>query len=68
MDKFCDERSISTMQADEINMIQFLTEEYELGLSFNYLCRYISSLMNFLPSHMLDANVVKKKIKRVYLN
>ena len=56
------------MQADEINMIQFLTEEYELGLSFNYSCRYISSLMNFLPSHMLDANVVKKKIKRVYLN
>ena len=54
------------MQADEINMIQFLTEEYELGLSFNYLCRYISSLKNYLPIHILDANVVKKNKKRLF--
>ena len=27
-EEFCDERSISTMQTDEVNFLQFLTEEY----------------------------------------
>ena len=48
------------MQTDEINVIQFLTEEYERCLSFNYLCGYIFALKNHLPSHILDANVVNK--------
>ena len=48
------------MQTDEINVTQFLKEEYEWGLSFNYLSGYISALKNYLPNHILDANVVKK--------
>ena len=54
------ERSISAMQADEINVIQFLTEEYEQSLSVNYMCGYIFALKNYLPSHIRDAKVVKK--------
>ena len=48
------------MQIDEINAIQFLTEKYERGLSFNYLSGDISVLKNYLPNHILDANVVQK--------
>ena len=48
------------MQAYDINVIQDLTERYERGLSFKYLCGYISALKNYLPSHIQDANVVKK--------
>ena len=59
-EEFCGKRGISTIKTDEINVIQFLTEEYERGLSFNYLCGYISALKNYLPSHILDASVVKK--------
>ena len=55
------------MQTDEINVIQFLTEEYERGLPFNYLSGYISALKNYLPNHMLNANVVKN-LTRVYSN
>ena len=58
--EICGEKSISTMQTDEINIIQFLTEEYDRDLS---LCRYISALKNNLTSHILDANVVKKNLK-----
>ena len=65
-EEFCGERSISTMQTDEINVIQFLTEEYEWGLSFNYLSGYISALKNYLPNHVLDANVIKKFKKGLF--
>ena len=47
------------MQTDEINVIRVLTEEYERSLSFNYLCWYISAVKNYLPSHILDVNIVK---------
>ena len=47
------------MQTDEINVIRVLTEEYERSLSFNYLCGYISAVKNYLPSHILDVNIVK---------
>ena len=59
-EEFCGKRGISTIKTDEINVIQFLTEEYERGLSFNYLSGYISALKNYLPSHILDASIVKK--------
>ena len=49
------------MQTDEINAKQFLTEEYEQGLPFSYLCGYISALKNYLPSHILDANPVLRE-------
>ena len=65
-EEFCGERSISTMQTDEINFMQFLTEEYERDLSFNYLCGYISALKNYLPSHILDTHVVKKFKKGLF--
>ena len=64
-EEFCGERSISTMETDEINVIQFLTE-YERGLSFNYLRVYISALKNYLPSQILDGNVVKKFKKCIF--
>ena len=54
------------MQTDEINVIQFLTEEYERGLSFNYLSGYISTLKNYLPNQKLDPNVVKKLRKGLF--
>ena len=60
-EEFCGEGSISTMQTDEINVIVILAEYCERSLSFNYLCGYISAPKNYLPSHMLDANIVKKK-------
>ena len=50
----------------EINVNQLLTENYERGLSFNYLCGHISALKNYLPSHILDANVVKKFKKGLF--
>ena len=40
------------MQTDGINVIQFLTEEYERSLFFNYLCGYISALKNYLAIHI----------------
>ena len=54
------------MQTDEINVIQFLAEEYERGLSFNHLCGYISALKNYLPMHIRDANIVKKSEKGLF--
>ena len=59
-EEFGDERSPSTMKKDEINVIQILTGEYERGLSFNYLCEFISALKNHLPSHILNADIAKK--------
>ena len=58
--------SISTMQTDKINVIQFLTEEYERRLSFNYLSGYISALKIYLPNHVLDAKVIKKFKKGLF--
>ena len=39
-EELCAEQSISTMRTDEINVIKFLTEEYERGLPFGriYIC------------------------------
>ena len=54
------------MQIDEINAMQFLTEKYERGLSFNYLSGDISVLKNYLPNHILDANVVQKFKKDLF--
>ena len=54
------------MQIDEINVKQFLAEEYERGLSFNYLCRYITALKNYLLSHILNDKVVKKCEKDLF--
>ena len=54
------------MQTDEINVIQIQAEEYERGLSFNYLSGYISTLKNYLPNYILDANVVKKFKKGLF--
>ena len=54
------ERSISAMQADEINVIQFLTEQVERILSFTDMCGYTFALKNYLTSHIRDAKVVKK--------
>ena len=54
------------MQTDEINVIQFLTEEYERVLSFKYLSGYISALKNYLPNCILDDNVIKKFKKGLF--
>ena len=54
------------MQTDEVNFLQFLTEEYQRGLSFSYLCGYISTVNSSLPSHILDANIVKKINQRLF--
>ena len=54
------------MQTDEINVIQFLIEEYERDLSFSYQFGYIFALMNYLQSHTLDANIVTKFKKGLF--
>ena len=54
------------MHTDEINVIQFLKEKYGRGLSFSYLCGHISALKNYLPSHILDANIMKKFKKGLF--
>ena len=35
-------------------------------MSFNYLSGYISALKNYLPNHVLDANVIKKFKKGLF--
>ena len=51
------------MQADEIIVLQFLTEDYQRGLSFNYLSSYISALRNYLLDTVLNPYVTQKFMK-----
>ena len=46
-------------------VLQFPTEEYQRGCSFNYLSSYISTLRNCLPEAVLNANVILKFMKEI---
>ena len=47
-------------------VLQFLTEEYQRGFSFNYLSSYIAALRNYLPDTALNAYVIRKFIKEIF--
>ena len=58
--------SANTLQAGEMLVLQFLTAEYQRGLSFNYLSSYISALRNYLPNTVLNADVIQKLPKGMF--
>ena len=60
---WCYKRGANTLQADEIIVLQFLTEEYQRSLSVNYLSSYISALRNYLLNTVLNPYVTQKFMK-----
>ena len=47
-------------------VLQFLTDEYQKVLTFNYLSTYISALKNYLPDTVLYAHVIQKFVKGMF--
>lgn len=47
-------------------VLQFLTDKYQRGLPFNYLCTYISTLRNYMYDTFLNAHVIKKFLKGIF--
>ena len=63
---FYSKKNINSLQPNTVNIIEFLTEEFKRGLSYNSLVSARSALGNFLSFDIVHHSTVSTFLKGVY--
>ena len=66
-EKFCSERNYNTMQINTDIVLEFLTLEYNRGLSYNAIKNVLSAISSYLPHEVRHHNIIKKFMKSAKL-
>ena len=64
--KLCSKRNINSLQPNTVNIIEFLTEEFKRGLSYNSLVSARSALGHCLSCDIIHHSTVSTFLKGVY--
>ena len=65
-EKFCSERNYNTLQINTDIVLEFLTLEYNRGLSYNAIRNVLSAISSYLPHDVSHHNIIKKFMKGAF--
>ena len=65
-EKFCSERNYNTMQINTHIVLEFLTLEYNKGLSYNAIRNVLSAISSYLPHEVRQHIIIKKFMKGAF--